>query len=118
MRSASALGVSLWFCLMPWQPILADEVRLAVPMNLQPYYMPREARGLAYEVIQAAFAHSEHQVVPIYTSKRTMDNILASNPAVDCSGLQSDEAATGWPSTNSPLPMSKLASRSATTSCE
>lgn len=82
------------------RPVLAaDQVHLAVPMSLQPYFIAWSDTGLTYETVAAAFKAKGRQVFPVYVSQRGLTNILATREDIDCAAFQSEAESEGWPST-------------------
>ena len=74
----------------------ATEVVVAVPVSLQPYFLPFKGTGLAYDIIQAAFAAQGHRVRPLYVSGRTLTNLIADDSRADCIPMVSPGAEHGW----------------------
>jgi polar amino acid transport system substrate-binding protein len=79
----------------------AGEVVVAVPVSLQPYFLPFQGTGLAYDIIQAAFAARGHAVRPLYVSGRTLTNLIADDSRADCIPMVSPGAEHGWSPTRS-----------------
>jgi polar amino acid transport system substrate-binding protein len=79
----------------------ATEVVVAVPVSLQPYFLPFKGSGLTYDIIQAAFAAQGHRVRPLYVSGRTLTNLIRDDSRVDCIPMISPGAEHGWSRTRS-----------------
>lgn len=78
-------------------PARGDEaVTLAVPLSLQPYFIPVLDEGLEYEAIVAAFAARGRTIQPFYISQRKNARVLDRHPTVDCAVLQSAADAATW----------------------
>lgn len=79
-------------------PVLgADQVFLAVPLSMQPYFIVETSEGLAYETMDAAFATRGRQVFPVYISERDLnEDLLARRPDIDCAGFQSGKESEDW----------------------
>ena len=92
------------FALAGWLALgvaAAGEVTVAVPLSLQPYFLPIEDSGLAYDMIRAAFAAGGHQVRPFYVSGRRVQELLRRKSQVDCLPMVAPGAAHGWHTTGS-----------------
>ncbi len=79
----------------------ASEVTVAVPLSLQPYFLPFQGSGLAYDMIQAAFAAGGHQVRPFYVSGRRVQGLLHKESQVDCLPMVVPGVEHGWHATRS-----------------
>lgn len=79
----------------------ATEVVVAVPVSLQPYFLPFKGSGLAYDIIKAAFAAEGHTVRPLYVSGRTLTHLLRDDSRADCVPMVSPAAEHGWSRTRS-----------------
>jgi len=79
----------------------AAEVVVAVPISLQPYFLPFKGSGLAYDMIRAAFAAQGHTVRPLYVSGRTLTDLIRDDSRADCIPMISTGAEHGWSRTRS-----------------
>lgn len=77
----------------------ANEVVVAVPLSMQPYFLPVEGSGLAYEMIVAAFVARGHRVRPLYVSSRQVNKLLTGDSRVDCVPMVTPVAEHGWSTT-------------------
>ena len=94
MSHAAALLLAFFGVAAP--ALSAEPVHLAVPLSLQPYYIPLSDEGLAYETLVAAFAARGRTVLSIYVSDRQNAKVLDRHPKVDCSVLQSQADSEKW----------------------
>jgi polar amino acid transport system substrate-binding protein len=90
------LALLLGPCGLGAAPSVAEQVTLAVPVSMEPYFLPHEGRGLIFDVAREAFAVRGSTVVPFYISQRQNATILAKNPQVDCATLQPDQPSKTW----------------------
>ncbi len=77
----------------------ADEVVVAVPLSMQPYFLPFKGSGLAYDIILAAFATQGDRVRPLYVSSRQINKLLTSDSRADCVPMVSSGLEHGWTTT-------------------
>ena len=72
-------------------PVLgSDQVFLAVPLSLQPYFIAESGEGLTYETVQAAFAAKGRRIFPVYVRRRDRTDLLARRQQVACAALQTE----------------------------
>ena len=76
--------------------VRGEGVVLAVPLSLQPYFIPVSDKGLAYETILAAFETQGLEVRPMFVSPKNYTQALARDPKIDCAGLLTEAEAEGW----------------------
>ncbi|NEX21575.1 amino acid ABC transporter substrate-binding protein [Thiorhodococcus mannitoliphagus] len=74
----------------------AKAVVVAVPLSLQPYFIPLDDGGLAYDTIRAAFAASGYRVQSLYVTSRTLNALLRDPSAADCIPMAPPELDHGW----------------------
>jgi ABC-type amino acid transport substrate-binding protein len=91
---AAALTLAVGLC-------FSDEVVVAVPLSMQPYFLPIQGRGLEYEAIQAAFAARGHGVRPLYVSSRRIEELITDDSLVDCVPMVLSGSERGWAVTES-----------------
>lgn len=77
----------------------AGEVVVAVPLSTQPYFLPIEGSGLAYDLIVAAFAVGGYRVRPLYVSSRQIKKLLAADSRADCVPMVFPGLEHGWSAT-------------------
>lgn len=77
-------------------PADADEVVVAVPLSMQPYFVPVADNGLAYDTIRAAFAAQGHSVRPLYVTMRGLPGLVRDASAVDCVPMVSPGLEHDW----------------------
>jgi len=77
-------------------PALSDEVVLAVPLSMQPYFLPIQGRGLAYEAIRAAFASRGHTIRPLYVSSRRIEELITDGSRAECVPMVPLGSEHGW----------------------
>jgi polar amino acid transport system substrate-binding protein len=82
-------------------PSIPGEVVVAVPLSMQPYFLPIQGRGLAYDAIQAAFASRGHTVRPLYVSSRRIEDLITDDSRADCVPMVSPGSEHGWEVTES-----------------
>jgi polar amino acid transport system substrate-binding protein len=83
-----------WFA---GQALGADQVFLAVPLSMQPYFIVATNKGYAYEIMEAAFAASGRKVFPVYLSERNLnEELLDLRQDIDCTGFQSTKKKEDW----------------------
>lgn len=88
--AALALGASL---------SRAGELVVAFPLSLQPYFLPFQQSGLAYDTIRAAFAARGYAVRPLFVSSRQIGNLIKSDSSADCVPVVSPGSEHGWSTT-------------------
>jgi polar amino acid transport system substrate-binding protein len=74
----------------------AEDVHLAVPLSMQPYFIPAEGKGLIFETVRAAFEAEGYGIAPMYVSQKAHGSILHRDSKVDCAALLSREESEGW----------------------
>lgn len=74
----------------------AGEVVVAVPLSMQPYFLPIERSGLAYDTIVAAFAARGNEVRPLYVSSRKIQKLVSEDSRADCIPMVSPGYEHGW----------------------
>ena len=76
------------------------DVVLAVPISLQPYFIPITDTGLAFETIEAAFGTQGLTVRPALINSREnferWDRILSGDRGIDCAALLTEPQTRGW----------------------
>lgn len=90
------LALLLGPCSLGAAPSVAEQVTFAVPVSMEPYFIPYEGRGLIYDVVREAFAVRGYTVIPFYISQRQIPTILAKNPQVDCATLPLGQHSKAW----------------------
>jgi polar amino acid transport system substrate-binding protein len=72
-------------------------VTLAVPVSMQPYFIPHRQTGLTYDVVREAFAARGRKVQPVYVSPRNNRVVLSRDAGVDCAALLDESGRAKWP---------------------
>ncbi len=98
VRQRWLLALASWLVL---GAAAAGEITVAVPLSLQPYFLPFKGSGLAYDTIKAAFAAGGHKVRPFYISGRRVQGLLQLESRVDCLPMVIPGAEHGWYATPS-----------------
>jgi len=76
--------------------LCAAEVVVAVPLSLQPYFLPFKGSGLAYDTIRAAFSARGYTVRPLYVTGRTLTDLIREDSRADCVPMVSPRSEHGW----------------------
>ena len=74
----------------------AGAVVVAFPLSLQPYFLPFQKSGLAYDAIKAAFAARGHVVRPLFVSSRQIDKLVRDDSDADCVPMVLPGSGNGW----------------------
>jgi ABC-type amino acid transport substrate-binding protein len=69
---------------------------VAFPVSLQPYFLPFQEGGLAYDAVKAAFAAQGATVRPLFVSGRKIDSLLTEDTRADCVPMVSLGTEHGW----------------------
>lgn len=76
--------------------MFSDEVVVAVPLSMQPYFLPIQGRGLAYDAIRAAFAARGYTVRPLYVSSRRIEELITDASRAECVPMVPIGSEHGW----------------------
>lgn len=76
--------------------LIAGEVVVAFPLSLQPYFLPFQESGLAYDTIRAAFSVRGYAVRPLYVSPRKIGDLVTDDSRADCIPMVSRGTEHGW----------------------
>lgn len=82
----------------------AEQVYLAVPLSMQPYFIAESGTGLTYETVEAAFAVQGRKIFPVFISERDSKGVLSRYEHIDCAGFQTERDSEDWFATDDIFP--------------